>query len=186
MRSIGPILAALMLALLPVTPSMAEATIWSTREAQQLDALFARLKSAPDEASARALADKIWTIWTRPEDTRIAARVAEIIEKSGFAGPFSQMPLIEKLVADYPDYAEGWNLRATARYFGGDNEGSLSDIDEVLKREPRHFGALAGRAVMLQGQGKGEEALQAIRAALAVHPFLPERQLFPELASQNP
>lgn len=179
---LGLFLAALLLAVTPASTAFAEAHFWSQSETADLDRLHTSLKSAPDEASARALADQIWAIWTRPDDQAIAGRVAEILEKAGFGGPATQMPLIEELVADYPDYPEAWNFRATARFLRGDNPGALADIEEVLKREPRHFGALAGRALILQGTGKGEEALAAIKAALAVHPFLPERALFPELA----
>lgn len=177
----GLILAALLLAVTAAAGASAEATFWSAEEAGELDRLHAGLLSAPDEASARAIADRIWTIWTGPDDPAIAGRVAEIVEKAGFGGPATQMPLIEALVADYPDYPEAWNLRATARFMRGDNDGALADIEEVLRREPRHFGALAGRALILDGMGKGEEALAAIREALAVHPFLPERALFPGL-----
>lgn len=186
MRMLGNILVAVLLALSPVTPSLAQATIWSSAQADRLDALFARLKVAPDEATARILADDIWTIWTQPSNEIIALRVKEIIEGGGFAGPASQIPLIDALVAEYPDYSGGWDLRATARFHRGDNAGSLADIAETLIREPRHFGALSGRALILDSQGKREEALAAIRAGLAIHPFLPERHLFPELAGQKP
>ena len=186
MRILRPMITTLVLLLAVTSPRLAEHSIWTLGQTEQLDGLFDQLAVAEDEASARELANEIWTIWTQPPNEAIAERVSEIIQNSGLAGPFSRMPLIESLVMDYPDYPEGWNLRATARFFGGDNAGALSDIEEVLKREPRHFGALAGRAVILQAQGKGAEALAAIRQALAIHPFLPERQLFPETATSSP
>lgn len=176
------LLAALLLVTSPASPALAQSLFWTQSEATTLDQLYDSLKAAPDEASARAIADAIWAIWTRPDNGAAAARVAEIIEKSGFAGPASQMPLIEALVADYPDYPEAWNLRATARFFRGDTAGALNDIAETLKREPSHFGALAGRALILHDMGRTEDALAAIKAGLAVHPFLPERTLFPDLA----
>ncbi|PXA98193.1 hypothetical protein DMC47_09815 [Nostoc sp. 3335mG] len=183
MRSVIPFLALLPLAV--VQTVQAQSPFWSAAESGELDTLFARLADASDEAEARSTADAIWIIWTRPDNEEAAARVAEIIEKAGFGGPATQLPLIEGLVADFPDYPEAWNMRATARFLRGDNDGALADIAETLKREPRHFGALAGRALILDSQGKGEPALSAMRAALAVHPFLPERQLFPELAGNS-
>jgi hypothetical protein len=60
-------------------------------------------------------------------------------------------------------------------------EASLADIDKVLEFEPRHFGALSGQALIYLAMGKRPLALKAMAAALAVHPFLNERQLFPEL-----
>jgi|GEM_PF-1344159 hypothetical protein len=185
MRMPGTILVAVLLALSPVTPGFAQATIWSSVETNRLDALFARLRVAPDEATARILADDIWTIWTRPSNEIIALRVKEIIEGGGFAGPTSQIPLIDALVADYPDYSGGWDLRATARFHRGDNAGSLADIAETLAREPRHFGPLAGRALILDSQGRREEALAAIRAALPSTPSCPSVISSPSLPVRN-
>ena len=176
------LLAALLLVTTPASAARAQSPFWSQSEVTTLDQLYDSLKAAPDEASARTTADAIWAIWTQPDNEAAAAHVAEIIEKSGLAGPASQMPLIEALVADFPDYPEAWNLRATARFFRGDTAGALADIAETLKREPSHFGALAGRALILHELGRSEDALAAIKAGLAVHPFLPERALFPDLA----
>jgi tetratricopeptide (TPR) repeat protein len=175
------VMTALLMALAPAAIALDYAR--SAAQSASLDALFADLASAPDEASARATADQIWSMWTQPDDPVLAARVEAIITGGGFAGPVAQFPLIDALVADYPDYAEGWNLRATANFLRGDNDAALADVVETLRREPRHFGALAGRALILHGQGKYEEALEAIKAALEIHPFLPERGLFPELGA---
>ena len=174
-------IAALLLAMAPASPALAQNYERSAAQSASLDALFARLASAVDEASARAIADEIWQIWTQPDDPVLAARVEEILNSGGLAGPAAQLPLIEALIEDYPDYSEGWNLRATANFLRGDYESALADIEETLKREPRHFGALAGRALIFHTQGRRDEALDAIREALEIHPFLSERGLFPEL-----
>jgi tetratricopeptide (TPR) repeat protein len=92
--------------------------------------------------------------------------------------------LLDKLVEDYPTYAEGWNQRATMRYLVNDLEGSLADIDKVLEFEPRHFGALSGRVLIYLAQGKRALALKEMATALTIHPFLNERQLFPELEQE--
>lgn len=175
-------IAAIMLAFAPVTPGFAQNDPHSATQLDELDALFAGLAASTDEPSARAIADAIWTIWTQPDDPILAARLAEIINTSGFDGPAGQLPLIQRLVEDYPYYSEAWNLRATAHFLQGDQEAALADIAETLRLEPRHFGALAGKALILHNQGKRAEALTAIRAGLDIHPFLPERSLFPELA----
>lgn len=177
------VIATLMLAVLPASPVFAQTFTNSAAQSDELDALFARLSAATDEPAARAIAVDIWTIWTEPDDPVVAARVAEIMTAGGLAGPASQLPLIDALVADFPDYAEGWNLRATAYFLNGAYEKSLADIEQTLLREPRHFGALAGRALIYHTQGKREEALKAIQEALDIHPFLPERALFPELSA---
>lgn len=171
-------IAALLLAVAPATSAFAQL---SAQQSSQLDALFADLRSATDEATARTIGDQIWQVWTHPDDAILAERVDEIITGGGFAGPAAQLPQIEQLVADYPDYAEGYNLRATANFLRGDYESALRDVEETLEREPRHFGALAGRALIFHTQGKYEEAKAALLEGLDIHPFLPERSLFPDL-----
>ncbi|MCX8508100.1 MAG: tetratricopeptide repeat protein [Rhodobacteraceae bacterium] len=69
-----------------------------------------------------------------------------------------------------PDFAEGWNARATAYYLSGRYGPSISDIEHVLKLEPRHFGALAGLGMMLEEIGRKAEAIKAFKASLAIHP----------------
>lgn len=177
------LIAVLLLAAAPAPTAFAQSYARSAAETAELDTLFARLSAATDEPAARAIASQIWTIWTEPDEPVLAARVAEIMTAGGLAGPASQLPLIDALIADYPDYAEGWNLRATAYFLHGMYDKSLADIEQTLAREPRHFGALAGRALIYHTLGKRDEALQAIRQALEIHPFLPERALFPELAA---
>lgn len=156
----------------------AEDSFWSAEQRAELNTLLDDLAEAPDEASARLGAERIWRIWTAPADKEIARRVAEILRAGT---PSAQLPLVETLLADHPDYSEGWNIRATLRFLTGDNEGALADIVETLKREPRHFGALAGRVLIYHEQGKSELARSALDEALKVHPYLPERALFPEL-----
>ncbi len=174
-------LAVLLLVLQPAPALFAGEFTRSAAQSATLDGHFADLAAASSEAEARRVADSIWRLWITPEDPVLAARVEAIITGGGFAGPSSQLPLIDALVADYPDFAEGWNLRATAHFMRGDYDAALGDIDETLRREPRHFGALAGRALIFHTQGRTDEALEAIKQALDIHPFLPERSLFPEL-----
>src|SRR5690606_34350383 len=118
-----------------------------------LDALFAELRSAPDEASARIIADQIWRHWTNPADPALASRMQEVLALSQQASLPIVIALLDELVADYPDYAEGWNQRATIHYLLRNFELSLADIDKVLALEPRHFGALVGRAMIYREQG---------------------------------
>ena len=71
-----------------------------------------------------------------------------------------------------PDYVEAWNRRATLYYLQNDYGHSLADIQQVLAREPRHFGALAGLGMIMQELGDDKHALEAFRKALAVNPHL--------------
>ena len=80
-----------------------------------------------------------------------------------------------------PDYIEAWNRRATVYYLKKDFDRSIADIEEVLKREPRHFGALSGLGMIFQELGDDKHALDAFRRALAVHPHL---ERIPDLVKQ--
>ena len=85
------------------------------------------------------------------------------------------MPLLDDIVARAPDWAEGWNKRATLLYLLGEHDRSLADIDRTLALEPRHFGALAGIGLIRIAKGEHRAALAAFRRALAINPFLKER-----------
>src|SRR3984885_11052859 len=80
------------------------------------------------------------------------------------------LKILDAEIAILPDWAEGWNARATARYLDDDYNGSMADIAETLKREPKHLGALMGMATILEARGKREEALKVYERALAIAP----------------
>lgn len=80
------------------------------------------------------------------------------------------LKILDSTIALLPDWAEGWNARATARYLADDYSGSMADIAQTLKREPRHLGALMGMAAILESRGKKEDALKVYERALAIAP----------------
>ena len=82
------------------------------------------------------------------------------------------LKLLDSVVKLRPDYVEAWNRRATLYYLKNDYRHSLEDIQQVLIREPRHFGALAGLGMIMQDIGDDKRALDAFRKALAVNPHL--------------
>ena len=137
-----------------------------------LDFLFGALKVAPDEASAKHVEARIWALWTQtPSDTTallmIRAKAAMDARQMDVA-----LKLLDAVVKLRPDYVEGWNRRATLYYLQNDYAHSLQDIEQVLVREPRHFGALAGLGMIMQDLGDEKRALDAFRKALAVNPHL--------------
>ena len=78
--------------------------------------------------------------------------------------------ILDSTVALLPDWAEGWNARATLRYLDDDFDGSMADVAETLKREPRHLGALMGMSHILEARDKKEQALKVCERALAIAP----------------
>jgi len=137
-----------------------------------LDFLFGALKAAPDEASAKHVEARIWAIWLHtPSDT-----AALLMTRAKAAMDAKQMDvalkLLDAVIKLRPDYVEAWNRRATVYYLQNDYEHSLQDIEQVLVREPRPFGALAGLGMIMQDLGDDKRALDAFRQALAVNPYL--------------
>lgn len=163
--------------LLSVSPAFAD----DAADRLAVDKLFAALRVAPDAETARAIDRQIWTYWTEPSDPILAGRMREALVARNTGNPAAAVRLLDKLVADYPDYAEGWNQRATLHYMMGDFDASIADCEKVLAIEPRHFGALSGRALIYLQLDKRALAIKDMAAALAVHPYLNERRLFPEL-----
>src|ERR1700729_319607 len=142
------------------------------KSAHGLDFLFGALKAAPDEASARHVEARIWALWMQtPSDT-----AALLMMRAKAAMDAQQMDvalkLLDAVIKLRPDYVEGWNRRATLYYLQNDYTHSLEDIEQVLIREPRHFGALAGLGMIMQDIGDEKRALDAFRKALAVNPYL--------------
>jgi tetratricopeptide (TPR) repeat protein len=139
---------------------------------KNLDFLFGALKVAPDEASARHVEARIWAAWVQtPSDT-----VALLMSRSKAALDAHQnevaLKLLDSVIKLRPDYVEAWNRRATLYYLQNDYARSLADIQQVLAREPRHFGALAGLGMIMQDLGEEKRALEAFRKALDVDPYL--------------
>lgn len=164
-------------ALSPALPAIAQAQ----QPNAVLDALFADLRSAENPAAAQRITGQIWELWVHPDDPALADRMALVLQRLGMSDLSGAIALLDQLVVDYPDYAEGWNQRATTHFLLRNFDQSLADIEQTLAVEPRHFGALAGRALIYLELDQRELALEAIREALAIHPFLSERGLFPEL-----
>lgn len=148
---------------------------------QQLDILFDQLKQARSFSESRDLANQIWWIWTSPQDENIANKMREAMGHRSAYDFEKAKNILQQLTLDYPDYAESWNQLATLSYMEGEYEQSLIEIAEALAREPRHFGALAGRCLVYLKLDDREQALQSIVEALETHPYLSEKQLFPEL-----
>jgi tetratricopeptide (TPR) repeat protein len=142
------------------------------RAGHDLDFLFGALKAAPDETSAKAIEDRIWAQWLASgSDTvnLLMTRVKTAVDKEELD---LAIRLLDAIIEIKPQYAEAWNRRATVFYLKKDYGGALSDLRQVLRREPRHFAALAGLGTIMQDIGDEKSALDAFRAALALHPWL--------------
>ena len=136
-------------------------------------------RMAKNEMNGRAIADQIWKIWITAPDDKSQELMDAGRERIRVADYERAEELFHQLITYCPHYAEGWNQRAYARFLRQDYGSALEDIVAVLDREPRHFGALAGRAVTLISMGRVEVGHVALRQALEIHPWLSERHLLP-------
>jgi tetratricopeptide (TPR) repeat protein len=137
-----------------------------------LDTLFEALKIAPDAESAKAIESRIWGAWMVSGSdtcTLLMGRAKAAADEKDYD---LAIKLLDAVVEIKPNYVEGWNRRATVYYLMNDYGHALADIREVLAREPRHFGALAGLGLILQELGDDAHALEAYRRALAINPHL--------------
>ncbi|WP_245480408.1 hypothetical protein [Neorhizobium sp. NCHU2750] len=143
----------------------------TTAQAQKpLDKLFEALKREPNAEKARNIAHQIIAEMNdsgSPTVNLLMQWSADAIKKKNNA---AALDFLDRVTLIDPDYAEGWNRRATLHYAMGDSRKSMADIAEVLKREPRHFGALAGMAAILTEAGDDQLALKAWERYLDVYP----------------
>ncbi|UGV28092.1 tetratricopeptide repeat protein [Rhodopseudomonas boonkerdii] len=137
-----------------------------------LDFLFGALKAAPDEASARHVEGRIWAQWSQTSSDTAALLMTRAKTALDAKQIDVSVKLLSAVIKLKPDYIEGWNRRATLYYLQNDYTHALEDIEQVLAREPRHFGALAGLGMIMQEFGDDKRALEAYRKALAVNPHL--------------
>lgn len=147
-----------------------------------LDELFAQLRVSQSAGEANGIVQQIWQYWLTPDVPDLAKRMHAVGVAQAVGDVSTALVLLTGVITEYPDYAEGWNQRATLYYTVGNLDASLADIEKVLAIEPRHFGALSGRVLIYLKQGKRAEALKDMVAALAIDPYLSEKELFPELA----
>jgi tetratricopeptide (TPR) repeat protein len=135
-----------------------------------VDFLFGALKVAPDDETAHAIEQRIWSLWMHSRSdtaTLLMTRAQKAVEDKDLD---LALKLLDGIVKIRPDYIEAWNRRATIFYMKKDYGRSVADIREVLRREPRHFGALTGLGLILQDIGDDKQALEVYRRALAVYP----------------
>jgi tetratricopeptide (TPR) repeat protein len=147
----------------------------------RLDLLFKALKAAPDEDTAKAIEIRIWARWmVSPSDTAtlLMTRVRKAVEDKDLK---LAVKLLDAIVKIKPSYVEAWNQRATIHFKERRYGRAIADIGQVLKREPRHFGALSGLGMIYHDIGDDAEALEAFRRALEIHPRL---QRVPDLVKK--
>lgn len=137
-----------------------------------LDRLFAQLRQAGDSETAGLLENAIQAMWMRSGSATadvLMKQAGAAVEAKSYG---SALAILDTVVELYPDFAEGWNRRATVHFLRGDYDSSRADIEQVLDLEPRHYGALSGLAAIEKERGNGRAALKAFRRARTINPNL--------------
>ena len=163
-RYLNRVVAAFVLSLAFAAPVVAQTT--------ELDRLFGELAD-PDQPAWQRIEDQIWTEWSKsgsPAMDLLLQRGRDAMQAGDMDAAIEHLTA---LVDHAPDFAEGWNARATAYFQAGLYGPSVSDIRQVLALNPRHFGALSGLGMILEETGNRERALTVYRAAKAIHPHSP-------------
>jgi tetratricopeptide (TPR) repeat protein len=125
------------------------------------------------DEGVRSLAENsLWEVWSRSGDPDIDTLFQQGVEEMSHGAAEAAIRTFTTIIQKKPDFAEGWNKRATLYYLTGDYEKSLRDCDEVVKRNPQHWGVLSGYGQIYLALGKPEQALDYFQRALKVNPNL--------------
>ena len=121
----------------------------------------------------RAFAENtMWRVWSRSGDDAVDQLFAVGVEQMGARLGEAAVETFTEVIRRRPEFAEGWNKRATVYYLVGEYEKSLADCDEVMKRNPYHFGALSGYGMIYLQLDRPAKALDYLQQALRVNPNL--------------
>jgi tetratricopeptide (TPR) repeat protein len=153
------------------TAARLEAIVWlanygAMADTARLDALL-----RDDDALVRDYAEQaLWALWSRSGDAAIDRLMGRGVEEMEAQNYQAAIATFSDIVRRKPEFAEGWNKRATVYYLAGEERESIADCAEVLKRNPRHFGALSGLGLIYTRLERYDEALAWFRKALEVNP----------------
>ena len=139
----------------------------------KLKQLFEQLKKSNNASIAFEIEMKIWNIWsthpTKEKLTQSLAKASDLMSKGELETAYK---IFSTIIISSPDWAEGWNKRATVLYLMDRYQDSLNDIDEVLKLESRHFGALSGQGLVQTKLKNYEKAIESYQAVQKIYPSI--------------
>jgi len=172
--------AALLIGAPPATLALADETPPSVgadkapvkSKAEQLDDLFQTLKSASSKEAAQAAEDGIWHLWLESGSDTVDLLMTWAMKAMQAKDYATALDFLDRVIIMKPDYAEGWNKRATVYFMMNDYSKSIAYIGKTLALEPRHFGALSGLGMIMREIGEDKRAIEAYQKALAVDPNL--------------
>ena len=136
----------------------------------RLDELFIALQEAPLPKESVKIEQRIWAIWTLSGDKEVDALMRDGVDAMNEGQLDVAIRLFGAATEKAPNYAEGWNRRATVLFYAGYPDESMHDIQRTLALEPRHFGAISGMGLIFMQRQDWASALRAFEQVLEIHP----------------
>ena len=157
----------------PDAATRAEAITWLANRGVMADAPLLQERLRDESPFVRNFAEKgLWLLWARSGDASIDNLMARGIDEMQAGEHGAAIATFSSVIARKPEFAEGWNRRATVYYLAGEFQRSIDDCEQVLRRNPAHFGALAGLGEIHIALDEPEQALAWFRKALEANPNL--------------
>jgi len=151
-----------------------EAIVWLANYGGMTDAPLLHERLRDESAIVREYAERgLWALWSRSGEAAIDALMARGVGELQAGQHEAAIGTFSEIVKRKPDFAEGWNKRATVYFLAGDYQRSIADCDQVLRRNPGHFGALSGLGQIYFQLEDYERSLSWLRKALEVNPNMP-------------
>lgn len=163
----------------------AEAVMWIASHGTPADTELLQQRLVDDNPYVRDVAEKgLWELWSHSGDAAVDALLAKGVEQMRAQAFDEAIATFSEVIRRKPEFAEGWNKRATALFLAGEYRRSLADCDEVMKRNPHHFGALAGYGQIYFRLEQYEKAIAYWRRALQQNPNMDGLEINIEAAEQ--
>ena len=151
----------------------------------RLDDLFEVLQQTKNINTIRATENQIWEVWLQHPNADVVKLMAIGTERMNLQRYTDALLIFSQVIDRYPEFAEAWNKRATLYYIVGNYDASLTDIEQTLALEPRHFGALSGLGMVYIQRRELVKAQQAFEDLIRIHPNSPNAQENLELVKQT-
>ncbi len=155
----------------PQTERRAEAVVWLANHGRMEDQPLLLKRLRDESPFVRGFAEQgLWLLWSRSGEDEIDHLMARGVDEMQSGRHREAVATFSEVIRRKPEFAEGWNKRATVHYLAGEYRKSLADCDEVMKRNPFHFGALSGYGQIYFRLEDYDQALRWWRRALEVNP----------------
>ena len=140
---------------------------------ERLNVLFENLKTTSNIGAIEQLEEQIWGIWLTSNNDEVNTLMRQGVRAMAERDFDAALQAFDNIIAEEPDFAEGWNKRATVYYLQDNLTQSMQDIQRTLELEPRHFGALSGMGLIFMRLGDNAGALEAYKEVIKIHPNSP-------------